>query len=71
MHIPRYYDDTNEVAYELYWKCTKCGWAIMVNKTGIGKDGCRLCGSPVAQLRVDYPARTRDITKVLAPAGSK
>lgn len=65
MAIPRYYDEKNEVAYELYWKCTKCGWAIAVNSYALGKEACRLCGSSTALCRVDYPEISKDITKVL------
>ncbi len=65
MSIPRYYDEENEMAYELYWKCTNCGWAITVNSYGVGKKECRLCGSPTKLSRVDYPKHSKDITKVL------
>lgn len=65
MAIPRYYDEKNELPYELYWKCTKCGWAMAANSYRIGKEKCLLCDSPTKLLRVDYPQKSKDITKVL------
>lgn len=65
MPIPRYYDEDKEVAYEIYWKCTKCGWTIGVNHYRIGKDSCILCDSPTKQVRIDYLHYSHDITKVL------
>ncbi len=65
MSIPRYYDKKSEMPYELYWKCTKCGWAIAVNSYRIGKEECRLCGAPTKQIRVEYPQQSKDVTKVL------
>ena len=64
--IPRFMDEETGTPYELYWYCTECGWAMTVNSYGIGKDSCRLCGGKTKKLRVDYPERTKDITKVLA-----
>lgn len=55
MTIPRYEDKRTGIPYELYWKCTKCGWAIIVNNYRIGRDECRLCDSPTKEIRVDYP----------------
>ena len=65
MRIPRYYDEKSETAYELYWFCTECGWALAINSYRIGREECFLCGSPTKRLRTDYPQWSKDITKVL------
>ena len=66
MKIPRFIDEQTGVPYELYWKCTKCGWAITVNNNEIGRDNCWLCNSDMKKVRIDYPNhKTSDIVGVL------
>jgi hypothetical protein len=65
--IPRFTDSDTGIPYELYWKCTKCGWCITVNNYEIGKEYCRLCGAPTSRVKVNYPMMRKDgdITGVL------
>jgi len=65
MPLPRYEDERTGIPYEIFWKCTKCGWAIAVNNYKVGRDECRLCGSLTKEIRIDYPqGKTRDIQDV-------
>ena len=61
--IPRFFDKDTQTHYELYWKCTNCGWAITVNKMKVGKSLCILCDSLTKRTRVNY--LSEDILSVL------